>query len=69
MKKYETIEVKYWADHQVYTYNFQTKEEEILNDTYTTRIVEELNGEGYFVSATYYKNGNVVYIMTKEIQV
>jgi hypothetical protein len=68
MKTYETIEVKYWQDHQVYYYNFTTGEEQILDNTYTIQIVNEFNKKGYFVSATHIQHGKVVYIMTKEIE-
>jgi len=68
MKIYETIEIKQWADYQVCKYNFSTKEEEILNDTFITTVVNELNDNGYFVSATYVQRGSVVYVMTKIIE-
>ena len=68
MKKYETIEIKWWADHKVYCYNFATGDETIFTETYINKVINEFNDKGYFVSASYIEYGKVVYIMTKIIE-
>jgi len=68
MKKYETIEIKYWNSSEVYMWNYATREETILKDTYTTVEIARLNQEGYFISAVYLdQRSRDVYVMTKEI--
>lgn len=68
MNKYETVEVKHWAEGEVYCYYYKTGEEVILQNTYTTQIIKTFNEQEYFISATYIEHGKVVYIMTKIIK-
>ena len=69
MKKYETIELKYWSSGEVYMWNYATREETILAETYTTVEIARLNQEGYYVSAVYKGIGDHdTYVMTKEIE-
>jgi len=68
MKKYETIEIKYWNSGEVNMWNYATRKETILKDTYTTVEIARLNQEGYFISAVYLdQRSRDVYVMTKEV--
>ena len=70
MKTYVTLELKYWSDGEVYVWNYATRKETILTDTYTTVEIDRLNQEGYIVSAVYPDSrSHNTYVMTKEIEI
>lgn len=69
MKKYKTIEIKYWSSGEVYMWDYTTREETVLEGTYTTLEIARLNQDGYYVSAVYKGTGDHdTYVMTKEIE-
>jgi len=67
--KYKTREIKHWDNNSVYVYDYFTGHEIIIKGRIVTEIVNEMNKEGFYVSAVYEPNSiKGIWIMTKQVE-
>ena len=67
MKRYKTVLITNWDHKQWYKYDYKTCEETVysIKDKNFEDLVNEMNDNGYFLSAI--DSGNGIYYFTTEV--
>ncbi len=66
MKQYKTIKI-YYSDFNLVCYDFESEKPTFIeSNVQIEKIINQLNNDGYYITAAYPFGANIAYILTKE---